>query len=253
MKQFLHLLLFAAALFMTSCISAPSVRYTESRACLEARAELKARLINLLPEKQRTLLAAHQEAEWLADTVHRGAAAVARVNKPRLSAWLNNCLVNSSLDLSERGLCWHYQHDLYRELRRRPLRYFRLGCCVLDRHENSEHHCIYICARGNHGWQDGVVFCAWWNSGKIKIWPKNTLRRRNCMDEPEAAAFLDRTYPVGHRYPVEHWAKVKSDSGKMNDYLYSNTPAGAASRQGKLMLRNMAEGLKRRGGKPTDY
>lgn len=254
MNRFLHLLLFAAVtLFVASCTSAPPPGYEESPACLLARAELKARLINMLPEKQRTLPAAQKEAEWLSDTVHKGAAAVARINKPLLPGWYNNRLVNSSRNIRERGLCWHYQHDLYRELRRRPLRYFRLGCCVLDRNRGSEHHCLYICARGARGWEDGVVFCAWWKSGKIKIWPKGELKRDACADEPEAAAFLNKTYPEGHRYPIEHWAKVKSDSGNMKDYLYSNTPAGAASRQGKLMLRNMAEGLKRRGGKPTDY
>lgn len=254
MKRYCSLLLLlVAALLGTSCVSAPPVSYGDSPACVRARTELKARLINLLPRAQRSLPDAQEEAEWLADTVHKGAAAVARVNDPRLPSWLNNRLVNSSWNLRERGLCWQYQHDLYRELRRRPLHYFRLGCCVLDRHEGSEHHCIYICARGPHSWRDGIVFCAWWNSGKIKIWPKETLYRRECVDEPEAAAFLNRTYPEGHRYPMEHWAKVKSDSGDMRDYLYSNTREGAASRQGKLMFRNMAEGYMRRGGKPTDY
>lgn len=243
----------AAALLLGSCVSAPTPAYTESVACRTQRASLTAKLLAMLPPAQQTDRAAQEEAAWLADTVHKGAAAVARVNDPRLPSWLNNRLVNSSWNLRERGLCWQYQHDLYRELRRRPLHFFRLGCCVLDRHEGSEHHCIYICARGPHSWQDGVVFCAWWNSGKIKIWPKETLRRRECVDEPEAAAFLDRTYPEGHNFPVEHWAKVKGDSGSMHDYLYSNTKEGAASRQGKIMFRNMSEGLQRRNGKPTDY
>lgn len=253
MNHFFSLLLLAAALVLTSCVSAPSVSYAESQVCRAERAELKARLINLLPREQRTPPDAQEEAEWLADAAHKGSAAVARVNDPMLPSWLNNRLVNSSRSIRERGLCWHYQHDVYRELRRRPLHYFRIGCCVLDQHNGSEHHCLYIAPRGTRSWRQGVVFCAWWRSGKVKIWPMSTLVRRDCVEEPEAAAFLARVYPEGHSYPMEHWAKVRSDSGDMRDYLYSAKPDGAASRQGQLMYRNMREGLQRRGGKLTDY
>lgn len=238
-------------LVSVSCVSAPTAAYHDTRAAIEERDYLFARFMEKLPPSQRSLPAAQQEARWLADTAQKGAAAVGRVNRPLLPAWLNNRLVNSRHNLRERGLCWQYQHDLYRELRRRPLRYFRLGCCVMDEGEGSEHHCVYITAKGKR-YPDAVVIDAWWNSGRLKIWLKSTLERRECKDEPSATYFLNRTYPEGHQYPIEHWAKVKCGTG-MRDYTYSNLPEGKATRQGQLMYRNMAEGLKRRNGKPTDY
>lgn len=252
MKYGVVFLLSLAATALVSCTMAPPPEYADSRICLEQRAEMYQRLLKMLPPAQQANPAAQEEARWLADNMHKGAAAVARVNDPKLASWLNNRLVNSPNSWRERGLCWHYQHDLYRELRRRPLRFFRLGCCVMDSGKSGEHHCLYVCARG-HGWKDGVVVCAWWNSGKIKVWTPDVLEERDCQDEPNVAAFLNRTYPEGHRYPIEHWARVKKDRGGMFDYIDSDKPEAAATRQGRLMLRNMAEGTIRRGGKPTDY
>lgn len=241
-----------SCLLISSCVSAPKPQETESRLMVEKRAELYDKLVNLLPPSQQQLPDAQKEARWLADTAYKGAAAVARVNRPLFASWINNRLVNSSFHWRERGLCWHYQHDLYRELRRRPLHYYRLGCCVMDRDEGSEHHCVYIAAR--HGrWPEAVTIDAWWNSGRLKVWARSRLQRRNCVDEPEAAAFLNKTYPEGHRYPMEHWAKVRADGGGRKDYLYSNTKQGAAGRQGRLMIQNCKSGLQRRGGRPTDY
>ena len=59
-------------------------------------------------------------------------------------------------------------------------------------------------------------------------------------------------YPENHRYPIEHWAQVKSGK-EWNSYIPSWTPEGEASRQGQFMQQNMKKGLEERGGKLTNY
>ncbi len=236
---------------LSGCAYAPPLGYAESAEIVSRRDVLYGKLLQLLPAEQQAVSAARAEARWLADTAYRGAASIARVNEPCLAGWFNNRLVNSSFNLQERGLCWHYQHDLYRELRRRPLAFFRLGCCVRDKGEGSEHHGVYM--TGRHGAWPGVIIAdAWRYSGRLKVLDEAMIREEDWQDDANCARFLDSVYYEGHRYPIEHWARVKSGL-KWNDYTYSWTPEGRASRQGQLMYRAMEEGLRRRGGRPTDY
>ena len=245
------LALTALVCFPVSCAVAPAPGWVETRVARGGKEKLFYKLVMLLPKQEQTDPAAQQEALELSERAYKAAASIARVNKPKLTSWFNNMLVNSRYNLCERGLCWHYQHDLYRELRRMHLHYYRLGCCLLDEGEMSEHHLVYISAKGK-SYPDAVVLDAWRNSGRLKIIDKGTQQRRECKDEPNTAYFLNATYPEGHSYPIEHWAKVKGGNG-MKDYLYSNTPEGRASRQGQLMEKAMQDGLHRRGGRPTDY
>lgn len=234
-----------------SCVSAPTAEQMRTPSALRQQHETADRLLAMLPAEERT--PAREEAQWLATTMHRCAAAVARLNRPVLSGWLHNRMVNSSYRLRERGLCWHYQHDVYRELRRRPLTYFRIGCCVLDKGKGSEHHCLYLCEKGHGTWQTGLVFCAWRYSGRLKFYDKETLEVRHCQDSPDVVRFLDTYYPEGHRRPMEHWARVRSDSGDMRDYVNSDSPEGKACTQGRLMRENCLRGMKERQGKEFDY
>ena len=89
---------------------------------------LKESFLALLPENQASRPAAQEEAKWLADTAVAQSASIARKNKVVLFGWLNNILVNSNL--RDRGLCWEVQQDLYRDLRRRPVKYFRVGLAI---------------------------------------------------------------------------------------------------------------------------
>lgn len=244
----------AAVLFgAVSCVSAPTAAERVTPAALQEESRLTEQLLALLPAEQKALPEARQEARWLPATVYRGAAAVARVNDPVLSGWLHNRMVNSSFRFRQRGLCWHYQHDLYRELRRRPLTFFRIGCCVLDKGKGSEHHCLYLCAKEQGTWQSGVVFCAWRYSGIIKWYDAETLVERHCQDEGDIALFLNAHYPEGHTLPMEHWVRVRADRGGYRDYLNSDSPEGAATRQAQLMRQNCIRGLQKRQGRPTDY
>ena len=243
----------AAVLSVTSCVSAPTAAQMVTPAALREQEQTAARLLALLPAEKQALPAAREEARWLGATVHRGGAAVARVYNPMLSGWLHNRMVNSSFRLRQRGLCWQYQHDLYRELRRRPLHFFRIGCCVLDQDKGAEHHCLYLCEKEQGTWQNGIVFCAWRYSGIIKFYDAETLADRCCKDEPSVVRFLDRYYPEGHAAPMEHWVRVRSDNGGYRDYLNSDSPEGAATRQAQLMRDNCARGVQERRGKATDY
>ena len=115
---------------------------------------LKESFLALLPENQASRPAAQEEAKWLADTAVAQSASIARKNKVVLFGWLNNILVNSNL--RDRGLCWEVQQDLYRDLRRRPVKYFRVGLAIRDRGTGREHSCVYINAAGK-GLKDSLV------------------------------------------------------------------------------------------------
>ncbi len=236
---------------LAGCQSAPPPGYTETAPVLAQRDALYGDLLRLLPAGQRALPAAQKEARWLADTGYKAAASIARINDPLLYCWLNNRLVNSSFNRRERGLCWHYEHDMYRELRRRPLQYFRIGCCVRAQGEGAEHHCVYIAAREGQ-WPHAMILDAWRNNGRLKVMDEKVIIDKEWKDDPISCRSLANIYTVGHRYPIEHWARVKTGK-KWNSYAYSWTDEGRATRQGRLMYRAMEEGLKRRGGKLTDY
>ena len=225
--------------------------YAESRLIVQNRANLGGKFVMLLPEPEQKLHAAQQEARWLADTAYKAAAAIARLNHPRMPGWLNNRLVNSNFNLQERGLCWHYEHDMYRELRRRKLHYFRVGCCVRDQGRGSEHNCVYITAR-NVAWPHVIVLDAWRYNGRLKIIEERDLNMEAWQDDPVSVRYLSQIYTECHPYPIEHWARVKSGR-KWNDYVSSWSPEGTASRQGMLMQYNMYMGLRQRDGKLTNY
>ncbi len=236
---------------LPACRYAPPVGYAESAPVVQKRRGLYSHLLALLPAEQRCEPAAQQEARWLADTSYKAAAAIARMYRPCLAGWLNNRLVNSNFNLQERGLCWHYQHDMYRELRRRRLEFFRIGCCVRDRGEGSEHNCVYLAAASGH-WPQVIILDAWRYSGRLKLIDRRGMAGAAWQDAPMSAAPLSRIYAECHVYPVEHWARVKSGR-RWNDYVYSWLPEGSSSRQGMLMQHRMYWGMKRRGGRLTDY
>ncbi|MBR5888025.1 MAG: hypothetical protein IKZ07_07445 [Akkermansia sp.] len=245
-------LAFAAAVLLPSCQRAPLPQYVTTAPVVAQRTELTDDLLALLPAEQRNLPAAQKEAAWLADTAQKAAASIARLNNPLLwPAWMNNRLVNAPFNIRERGLCWHYQHDMYRELRRRKLQYFTLGCNVRDRGEGSEHNCVYICAAGS-SWPQAVTLDAWRRNGRLSTYTQDELADENWEDRPSTTSLLSWIYPEEHTYPVEHWALVKSGK-KWNDYVPSWVENGRNTRQGKIMYSNMYNGLKQRNGKPTDY
>ncbi len=235
----------------TACQHAPRVGYAESVPVLQKRESLFNRLVALLPEKQRTHAAAQQEARWLADTAYKASASIARSYKPCLPGWLNNRLVNSNFNLQERGLCWHYQHDMYRELRRRHLSYFRVGCCVRDQGKGSEHNCVFVAARNAH-WPQAVILDAWRYNGRLKLILRDEMMMDAWKEDVLSERMLARIYTECHSYPVEHWARVKSGR-RWNEYLPSNSPRGRASRQGMMMQENIYRGMRARGGRLTDY
>ncbi len=244
------LLLLPAALLL-SCQYAPPVGYAESVPVMQKRTGLGDSLLALLPPEQQSLPEARQEAVWLADTAYKASAAISRQYKPCLPGWLNNRLVNSNFNLQERGLCWHYASDLYRELRRRKLIYFRLGSCARDKGRGSEHNGVFIAAR-NGLWPEAVVLDAWRYNGRLKLILRAELVEDEWQEDVGITRRLANTYTECHRYPMEHWERVKSGR-RWNDYVPSSSPEGSASRQGLLMHYNMHKGLQERGGRLVDY
>lgn len=141
-------LLLAAALLCgwSSCCTPPAEDYIQQPYVQQQMSGLANAFLALLPPDQASLPAAGAEARWLADTAVVQSAAIARDNRTVLFGWLNNILVNSNL--RDRGLCWQVQQDLYRDLRRRPVKYFRIGLTIRDRGTGREHSCVYVNAAG---------------------------------------------------------------------------------------------------------
>ncbi len=238
-------------LLLPSCQYAPPMGYAESVPVVQKRSQLQVKLLELLPEPERSLPAAQEEARWLADTAFKASAAIARQYEPCLPGWLNNRLVNSRLHLQERGLCWHYANDMYRELRRRHLVYFRIACCVRDQGKGSEHNCVFLAAR-EAVLPQAVVLDAWRYNGRLKLIEEEEIIEDEWKEDPLSTYALGTIYAECHPYPMEHWARVKSGR-KWNDYVPSWSPEGTSSRQGILMQYNMYRGMQERGGKLTNY
>ncbi len=251
MRYLLYILLLPLTLVLYSCQYAPPLGYAESAPLVQKRVSLCNKLLQMLPPEQQTDSAAQQEARWLADTAYKASAAIARQYDPCLPGWLNNRLVNSRLNLQERGLCWHYAHDMYRELRRRPLSYFFLGFCVRDQGESSEHNCIFI-APQDVLWPQVLILDAWRYNGRLKLIEEDEVLKDAWEPNGGTTLALSRIYTENHLYPMEHWVQVKSGR-KWNEYVPSWSPEGTSSRQGMLMQQNIHHGLLKRGGKLTDY
>lgn len=225
----------------------PPVQYATTKLVTERRNTLYENLLKLLPAKQQKLKAAQGEARWLADTSYKAAAGVARVNGSHFPGWAGNALVNTRLQ--DRGLCWHYQHDMYRELRRRPLRYFRLGCCVRDEYKRTEHNCLYIAAAGAE-WPQAWVLDAWMWNGRLKVNYAPSLSAKRWQDLPSVCNMLAQFYVEGHKEPIEHWLVVRGSNGKYNHY---RAPGVVNSAQSRRMYTNILKGRREHPGSPTNY
>ncbi len=191
--------------------------------------------------------AAQQEAAWLADTAYKAAAGISRVNDSHFPGWAGNWLIN--MRVQDRGLCWHYQHDMYRELRRRPLKFFRVGCCVRDKARRTEHNCVYVAAAGTP-WPKVWVLDAWMWNGRLKVSNGLELDQDDWADLPEVTQELERIYPEGHQWPIEHWCYVRRSDGKYGLYY---APESLTAPQTRRMFQNIECGHKTHPGKPTNY
>ncbi|MDO5451286.1 MAG: hypothetical protein Q4F30_10405 [Akkermansia sp.] len=235
-----------AALLLADCSPAP-VSYPYTATVVQRRATLRDNLLNLLPAEQRGSAAAVAEATWLADTCYKAAAAISRVNDSHFPGWAGNALINSRFQ--DRGLCWHYQHDMFRELRRRSLSFFRVGCCVRDEAEATEHNCVFIAAKGAQ-WPDAWIIDAWMWNGRLKVDPAAAADPDRWHESARVCRDLESVFPENHTYPVEFWGMVRTASGK---YSWFWVPESQASEQYKRMLRNIADGEKEHPGTLVNY
>jgi len=233
-------------LLLAGCY-APQIQYPYTPMVTARRATLQRELLALLPAEQQTDPAAAEEAKWLSDTAYKAAAAIARINDSHFPGWAGNALINSRLQ--DRGLCWHYQHDMYRELRRRPLRFFRIGCCVRDQTEPSEHNCVYI-APANQAWPQAWVLDAWMWNGRLKVDKASELDPDDWGDLPGITSILSTVYEEGHDFPVEHWYKVRGYKGSYTEYW---TEEARRSNQYRRMYDNIQRGKTEHPGKLTNY
>lgn len=234
------------ALGVASCYP-PQVQYPYTEMVTIRRAELKDNLIALLPVKEQNQLAAQQEATWLSDTAYKAAAGIARLNGSHFPGWAGNALINARLQ--DRGLCWQYQHDMYRELRRRSLTYFRIGCCVRDRGKPSEHNCVYLAARDAE-WPNVWVLDAWMWNGRLKVDYGRQLSASRWEDLPEVCRIQSIYYCEGHQWPMEHWSVLRGADGNYEGYWL---PEMRRSSQYRRMYNNIEEGKKKHPGRLTNY
>lgn len=239
-------LLLASALLLTDC-TPPPVGYPYSPLVTKRRATLKENLVALLPAEEQGDAAAKEEAEWIADTAYKAAAGISRINGSHFPGWAGNALINARLQ--DRGLCWHYQHDMFRELRRRPLHYFRIGCCVRDMEKPSEHNCVYVSAKKD-AWPKAWVLDAWMWNGRLKVDDARTLSPRRWRDLPNICYVQELYYPEGHRFPIEHWSIVRDVNGDYSGYW---TDEAKQSSQYRRMTENMERGRTEHPNSPTNY
>lgn len=195
------------ALALNSCCQAPPVTYAQRPATQRKISTLEGDLLKLLPPSQSARPAAKEEALWISKTAYVQSAEIARINKHLLFGWLNNILVNSKI--KKRGLCWHYQHDLYRELRHRPLHYFHLGLTTRDKGKGSSHSCVWVNAKGK-GFADSLVLDAWARCGHLKVIPPED-RKKNWIDEPAWEKYVGTAFPEGHTYSMKAYIREEVD------------------------------------------
>lgn len=244
MRRLVFVLL--AAFTLSDC-SPPPVSYADKAFIVKRRATLQQHLLELLPKEQQSKPEAVQEAKWLADTGYKAAAGISRVNDSHFPGWAGNALINSHLQ--DRGLCWQYQHDMYRELRRRPLTFFRIGCCVRDGGEASEHNCVYVAAKEGV-WPNAWVLDAWMWNGRLKVDDARELNLKRWKDLPEVQRNQALYYPEGHQMPIEFWSMVRTNRGDYGAYWQDDC---RASEQYKRMYENIERGKKEHPGSPTNY
>ena len=225
----------------------PPVQYPYTQLVTERRAMLKEHLLALLPAEERGQFAAHEEATWLADTAYKASAGIARINGSFFPGWAGNALINARMQ--DRGLCWHYQHDLYRELRRRPLHYFRLGCCVRDAGKASEHNCLYVAPK-KAAWPHAWVLDAWMWNGRLKVDDARKLNPDRWSDLPSICRVQSIYYQEGHLWPIEHWSVLRGADGNYEGYWL---PEMRYSAQYRRMYRNIEEGKQQHPGLLTNY
>lgn len=242
---------------MQSCYPPPP-EYATTTLVTERRAQLHTNLLLMLPEELRDKADAQEEARWIADTAYKAAAGIARQYDSSFPGWAGNYMVNSRLQ--ERGLCWHYQHDMYRELRRRPLSYFSIGCCVRDEGERSEHNCVYVYPK-NSEWPHAWVLDGWpWN-GRLQVFNAWELNPDQWGDRDTITEMLASVYTEGHTYPMEHWLSIRAERkwyelsvfGMPSSYKDSWWPGEWRSSQHKQMLYNIAKGKQDHPDSPTNY
>lgn len=240
------LLLLALCLTLTDC-APPPASYAYSPMVTQRRSTLKDNLLKLLPAAEQAEQPAAAEAQWIADTAYKAAAGISRVNDSRFPGWAGNALINARLQ--DRGLCWHYQHDMFRELRRRPLHYFRVGCCVRDLAEASEHNCVYIAAK-NDPWPKAWVLDAWMWNGRLKVDDARELSPKRWQDLPNICRTQQLYYPEGHQFPIEHWSILRDVNGEYMGYWMDETKQ---SSQYRRMTENISRGQAEHPGSLMNY
>ncbi len=231
---------------MMSCSPAP-IDYIDRPTVVVERNDLYSDLLSLLNPADRKTKAAQEEARWLADNSFKAGAGLSRVYDSNFPGWSGNYLVN--MHIQERGLCWHYQHDLFGELRRRPLRFFDLGTTTRDMNKGSAHSCVFIKAKGGK-WPYAMVIDPWKWNGRSEVSKAWKLDQDDWQSTPHLAAHLKTIYPEGHKTPMEFWYFIRNKKG-----IYVNYDAASmrSSQQYKYMYDSIKKKSEERQGKPTNY
>ncbi len=238
--------LFFAGFCFSGCSPAP-LDYIYRPAVVKERKSLYMDLLLLLPAEDRVKEDAQKEARWLADTAFKAGAGISRVYDSSYPGWAGNYLVN--FNWQHRGLCWHYQHDLFGELRRRSLTYFRIGTCRRDKGTRREHSCTYIAPEAR-AWPAAMIVDPWVYNGRTEVHRAWELDQDDWVDTPEMTRNLSIIYPEEHPLPIEFWYFIRNSEG---DYMNFDAPEMKHTEQYRYMYESMRKQLKLRKGKLTNY
>lgn len=186
---------------MTSCCTPPPENAFCTPYGKQQIADGTEKFLELLPPSQAQLPEARKEAEWISDTAFKQSALLARYYDVILYGWFNNILVNSKLQ--KRGLCWHYQQDLYAALRHKHLKYFYLGLTVRDKGKGSSHSCVYVNAKGK-GLASSLILDPWINCGHLQIISPNERDDKRWEEDIWSCQIVPYSFPAGHTYTHEY-------------------------------------------------
>ena len=87
-------------------------------------------------------------------------------------------------------------------MRRRPVKYFRVGLTIRDRGTGREHSCVYINAAGK-GLKDSLVLDAWKNCGYLVVLTQKD-REGGRWEEDWREPYVSAAFPEGHSYDMQY-------------------------------------------------
>ncbi len=120
-----------------------------------------AKLANML----ENLGGSHSESRELATLAVTYPRVLAKEYKLVSPPLYHNFLVNQGL--RERGLCYHWLEDLYKEIKTRGFKTFDFKWGQANANRLDEHNVLVVVKKGSNDFKNGIILDPWRNSGEL--------------------------------------------------------------------------------------